>query len=266
MNAIVETTTNKFSLAPQNLEEAFRFADMMSKSNLVPKEFAGNPGNILVAVQWGAELGLQPMQAMQNIAVINGRPALWGDSVIALVKASPLCESVVEETTDTHATCRVKRRGEPEQARTFSLDDAKKAGLIGKQGPWTQYPKRMMQMRARSWALRDVFPDVLRGMPIAEEVMDIEKDVTPTRASGAQIAEAVRQPPAADDGARAPLVAELEQIAQDQGIDAYAARWSALTARERKSVGAEEHTRLKALAQSVNTIEGEAVTVTEELF
>jgi hypothetical protein len=183
-NEIVEQKT--FSLAPQNIEEALKFADMMSKSNLVPKEFSGNPGNILVAIQWGMELGLQPMQAMQNIAVINGRPSLWGDSVIALVKASPLCEYVVEETTETQATCRVKRRGEPEQTRTFTKDDAQKAGLLGKQGPWTQYPKRMMQMRARSWALRDVFPDVLRGMPIAEELMDMpEKDVTPqTQSAG----------------------------------------------------------------------------------
>lgn len=170
-----------FSLAPQNIEEALKFADMLSKSNLVPKDFQGNSGNILVAVQWGMELGLQPMQSMQNIAVINGRPSLWGDSVIALVKASPVCEYVVEEVNDNGATCKVKRRGELEQVRYFTVEDAKKANLWGKQGPWTQYPKRMLQMRARSWALRDVFPDVLRGMPIAEELMDTptEKDVTP---------------------------------------------------------------------------------------
>ncbi len=182
-NAVAEVKQTSFSLAPQNLEEAFKFAEILSKSKLVPKDFEGNQGNILVAIQWGAELGLQPMQAMQNIAVINGRPSLWGDSVIALVKASPLCEYVVEDVSDTTATCRVKRRGEPEQVRHFTVDDAKKAGLYGKQGPWTQYPKRMMQMRARSWALRDVFPDVLRGMPVAEELLDMaaqgEKDVTP---------------------------------------------------------------------------------------
>lgn len=73
------------------------------------------------------------------------------------------------------------------------MDDAAKAGLKGKQGPWTQYPKRMMQMRARSWALRDVFPDVLRGMPVAEEVMDYaptERDITPPKT-----AERVTGPP-----------------------------------------------------------------------
>lgn len=182
MSTAIAESKQSFSLAPQNLEEAFKFAEILSKSKLVPKDFEGNQGNILVAIQWGAELGLQPMQAMQNIAVINGRPSLWGDSVIALVKASPLCEYVVEEVKENGATCRVKRRGEPEQIRTFTVDDARSANLWGKQGPWSNYPKRMLQMRARSWALRDVFPDVLRGMPIAEELQDMplpgEKDVT----------------------------------------------------------------------------------------
>lgn len=169
-----------FSLTPQSIEEAIRFADMLSKSNMVPKEYIGNPGNIIVAMQWGLEVGLQPMQAMQNIAVINGRPSMWGDSVLALVKGSPLCEYVIEEVSDAGATCTVKRAGEPEQSRSFTVADAKTAGLHGKQGPWTQYPKRMLQMRARSWALRDVFPDVLRGMAVLEEVRDMEtKDITP---------------------------------------------------------------------------------------
>lgn len=173
-------TTKSFSLTPQSLDEALRFADTLAQSNIVPKDFQGNPGNILVAIQWGMELGLQPMQAMQNIAVINGRPALWGDAVIALVRGSPLCEYIYETDDGETATCRVKRRGEEEQVRTFSMADAKMAGLAGKQGPWSQHPKRMRQMRARAFALRDVFPDVLRGMPVAEEVRDMvhtEKDM-----------------------------------------------------------------------------------------
>lgn len=161
------------SLSPRNLEEALRFADMLSKSSIVPKDFSGNPGNILVAIQWGMELGLQPMQAMQNIAVVNGRPALWGDAVIALVRNSPLCEYIYETDDGETASCRVKRRGEDEQIRTFSNADAAAAGLLNKAGPWTQYKKRMRQMRARAFAMRDVFPDVLRGMAIAEELQDM---------------------------------------------------------------------------------------------
>ncbi len=163
-------------LMPATLTEAMEFAGFLAKSTIVPKDFANNPGNILVAIQWGMELGLQPMQAMQNIAVINGRPSLWGDAVIALVRASPLCEYVKETDDGETATCRVKRRGEDEHIATFSMADAKTAGLVGKQGPWSQYPKRMRQMRARGFALRDMFADVLRGMPVAEELQDMPTD------------------------------------------------------------------------------------------
>jgi len=161
-----------FSLAPRNFDEAWRMAEILADSDLVPKDFRGKPGNCLVAIQWGAEVNLGALQSVQNIAVINGRPSMWGDALIALVRSSPLCESIIE-TDDGHtATCRVKRRGEPEQVRTFSAEDAKQAGLQGKQGPWQQYPKRMRQMRARAFALRDVFADVLKGIPMAEELQD----------------------------------------------------------------------------------------------
>ena len=161
-----------FDLSPRNFEQALTFSDYLADSDMVPKDFKGKPGNCLIAMQWGAELGLKPLQALQNLAIINGRPSLWGDAVIALVRSSPLCEWVIESDDGNTATCRVKRRGEPEQSRTFSTEDAQAAGLKGKAGPWTQYPKRMRQMRARAFALRDVFPDVLRGLPVAEEVMD----------------------------------------------------------------------------------------------
>lgn len=172
-----------FSLAPQNLAEAMQFAEILSNSTIVPKDYQRNPGNVLVALQWGAEIGLAPLQAMQNIAVINGRPAVWGDSMLAIVKGSGLLVSIKEEVTETEATCTIQRKGEAPAVRTFSQADAQKANLWGKQGPWSQYPKRMMQMRARAWALRDVFPDVLRGVGIAEEVRDIppapEKNMGP---------------------------------------------------------------------------------------
>lgn len=181
------------TLAPTNMKEAMEFAGLLAKSDIVPKDYQGKPGNVLVAIQWGMEIGLQPMQAMQNIAVINGRPSIWGDAMIAMVRACPAFEYINETQTDKEATCVIKRKGEPEAVRTFSMDDAKRAGLTGKSGPWTQYPKRMMQMRARSWALRDVFPDVLKGMICAEEAMDSgPRDVTPVTRTAATL-ERIRQ-------------------------------------------------------------------------
>lgn len=173
----------QFDLSPQTFEQALTFSNYLAESDLVPKDFKGKPGNCLIAMQWGSELGLKPLQSLQNLAVINGRPALWGDAVIALVMASPVCEYVTEDDDGETAYCRVKRKGAPEQVRSFSMEDARKAGLSGKQGPWTQYPKRMRQMRARAFALRDVFPDVLRGMPIAEELQDMAT-ATPAAVQG----------------------------------------------------------------------------------
>lgn len=174
----VQTKPAQFDLSPQTFEQALTFADYMAKSDMVPKDYKDKPGNCLIAMQWGMEVGLKAMQALQNIAVINGRPSLWGDAVIALARNSALCEYIVEDDDGKTATCRVKRRGEPEQVRTFSMEDAKTAGLLNKTGPWTQYPKRMRQMRARAFAIRDVFPDVLKGMAVAEEMMDIPNGET----------------------------------------------------------------------------------------
>jgi hypothetical protein len=182
--------TAGFDLSPQTFEQALTFSQYLADSDMVPKDFKGKPGNCLVAIQWGMEIGLKPLQAMQNIAVINGRPSLWGDAVIALARNSPVCEYIIEEDDGRMATCKVKRRGEPEQFRTFSIDDAKLAGLLVKQGPWTQYPKRMRQMRARAFAIRDVFPDVLKGLPVAEELMDMPqtKPVDPSTGEVKEVA------------------------------------------------------------------------------
>jgi hypothetical protein len=156
----------------QSYDELGRFCLAVQQSGLAPKSFS-TPQAIMVAIQHGLELGLAPMQALQSIAVINGRPSLWGDAALALATAHPDFEDINEEATDTEATCTIKRKGRSPVVRKFSVDDAKKAGLWAKAGPWSQYPKRMLQMRARSFALRDSFPDALRGVAIREEQEDI---------------------------------------------------------------------------------------------
>jgi hypothetical protein len=213
MSTEITTQKQNFSLAPKDLDEAMRFADMLAGSSIVPKDYIGKPGNCLVAIQWGMELGLQPMQAMQSIAVINGRPSLWGDAMLALVKAHPAFEWIKEECDGNVATCTIKRRGEPEVVQSFSMEEAKRAGLTGKAGPWTQYPKRMLQMRARGFALRDAFPDALRGVVSAEEARDTPAE----RDMGA--AEVVSSRPAAP--------AALPDYSQDAFTDNLP-KWSAL--------------------------------------
>lgn len=238
-----------FDLSPRNLEEAMRMCDLLSKSDLVPKDFQGKPGNMLVAIQWGAEIGLKPLQAMQNIAVINGRPSLWGDSVLALVLASPVCEYVQEWEEGDTAYCRVKRRNGFEKVTSFSAADAKTAGLSGKSGPWSQYPKRMRQLRARGFALRDQFADVLKGMPITEELADYSPESLqdlPRNAPPAQVA-AAALPKVERTERHDQLIEQLELRATTDGFEAFKTDWAALPKDDRAAIGLTERDRIAAI-------------------
>lgn len=170
---------SQFIIAPQNLTEAMEYAKMIASSSFCPKDMRGKPGEVLIAVQMGAEVGLSPIQALQNIAVINCRPCIWGDAALALVQSSPYYMSHrewEENTTDgIVAYCAVTRKGSDEYVKSFSQKDAEKSGLWKKPGVWQQYPSRMLQMRARGFALRDKFADALKGISIREEVEDYQE-------------------------------------------------------------------------------------------
>lgn len=144
-----------------------------SKTNLIPKDYQNKPDNILVAMQWGNEIGLHPLQSLQNLSVINGRPSIWGDALLALVQNHPAYEWHKEWMEKDTAFCQVKRKGSEPSTQTFSKEDAITAGLWGR-NTWKNYPKRMLQLRARGFALRDQFADALKGMHMTEELQDQE--------------------------------------------------------------------------------------------
>ena len=175
----------------KTLDDMWRFATAVKASGLAPKGIE-TPEAILIAVQMGLEVGLTPMAALQNIAVVNGRPTIWGDAQLAVVRGTGELESFDEWfeaagkrltrnpsnfSDDVTAVCRVKRRGYDAKEFGFSVSDAKRANLWAKQGPWTQYPARMLKYRARSFVLRDEFGDALRGLKTTEEMQD-EKPAT----------------------------------------------------------------------------------------
>ena len=163
----------------QSLDTYMQLADKLSKAELVPQQYRGKPNNILVAIQWGMELGLTPMRALQSIAIINGKASIYGDELLGLVKSHPAFRGCEEKVENNVATCTIKRdvAGEMEVTeRTFSKDDAVKSKLWGKAGPWQQYPDRMLQMRARGFAIRDAFPDAIKGIITYEELRDYPSD------------------------------------------------------------------------------------------
>jgi len=164
-----------FSLVPKTFDEAMKYAELISKSSFVPTAYQGKTGDVLIAMQMGAEIGLKPLQALQGIAVINGKPTIYGDVAIALVRNSSVCEYIHETDDGNTARCEAKRKGQAQPViRTFSDADAKAAGLLDKPGPWKLYRARMRQMRARSFALRDGFADILKGFVITEEAQDYD--------------------------------------------------------------------------------------------
>lgn len=163
-------------IVPTSIEEVFRLAQAVHKSGMAPKEL-NSPEKITIAVMHGLEIGLPPMQSLQRISVINGRPTLWGDALPALLwsRGFSLTETLIGDGDDRVAWCGVQRPDKTTMIeRRFSVADAKQAGLWGKVGPWKQYPDRMLQMRARAYACRDGAADVLAGLYVREEIEDAD--------------------------------------------------------------------------------------------
>ena len=180
------------ALVPQSFDEMQRLAIALSNAgDMIPSHYRGNMAMTLAAIIRGMEVGLAPMQALSSIAVINGRATLWGDAMPALMqRAGHHIDVELEGTGDALCAVATLTRGDTGKkiVRRFSMADAKRAGLAGKTGPWTQYPQRMVSHRARSWAIRDGAADALMGLHIADEATDetaigpdAARDVNPRR-------------------------------------------------------------------------------------
>ncbi len=182
MNAVTTTENTAlaqrgmgFDLSPQTFEQALTFAKYLAESEMVPKQYRGRPGDCLIAMQWGHEIGLKPLQALQSIAAVNGKPSLYGDAgkAMLLAKGCKIEEDDAELIRASGiARCKITRPGRGTTERTFSVEDARTAQLWGKAGPWTTSPYRQMAWRAFWFAARDAAADLLRGMGGAEEAAD----------------------------------------------------------------------------------------------
>ena len=162
-------------------ELAKRVSQSLANSDLVPSDYRGKPANVFVAINMGAELGMDPFQAIQSIAVIEGKPCLYGDGLIGVVRASPKCSWIEEELSEDGktATCKTQRKGDPNPiTASYSMTDAMQAGIDSKFN-WKKHPKRMLQMRARAYCLRDAYPDLLKGLGVVEERQDHEDTPPP---------------------------------------------------------------------------------------
>ena len=197
----VVTPQERFELAQQ-------ISHKLAESSLVPDEYRGKPEDIFVAVQMGHDVGLSPFQAVQSICVINGKPSIYGDGLIGLVRGSGKSEYITEVWDEEmkEATCTTLRKGEAQPVtRQFSMVDASLAGL-NKKAIWHKYPKRMCQMRARAWCLRDVYADVLKGLASAEEMQDVQS---------IEVAAEIEQERAEDDVPLKEIKTTLQDVLED---------------------------------------------------
>jgi len=172
----------RMDIEPQTIDEAWRLAQYIANSDLVPKAYKDRPQDIIIAIKKGKEVGLPAMAAIHNIVVMNGRPELWGDGLLGVIVASPYYKDHDEyylvggerrefllapdlASDDTTAVTTFWRSDNPRpKTATYSIGNAKKANLWSKQGPWQTNPDRMLRYRARGFAAGDCFADVLTGV------------------------------------------------------------------------------------------------------
>ncbi len=157
-------------------DNILNLAKTVVNTKFVPKEMRGNINETFAVMIYGLEIGIGPMQALQNIKVINDKPNIYGDLCLALICGHKDFEDIKEyfkDESQTVAVCEIKRKNRSWVVREFSINDAKTAGLQNRDH-WQKYQKRMLQMRSRGFAMRDSFPDALKGLITREEAEDYE--------------------------------------------------------------------------------------------
>ncbi len=175
-NPLSRNSQNASIYLPDTKSDAYKFAMSFANSMFCPKVYQGKPDDVYLAMAYGAQIGLNPLLAVQNIAVVNGRPSVYGDALTAIVMGHP--ETTAYEDgymADGTAYCRITRKGKTVY-REFSEAMARKAGLWGKD-IWAKYPERMLLWRAKGNAIRDLYADVLMGMWSVEEARDVPQSI-----------------------------------------------------------------------------------------
>jgi hypothetical protein len=159
------------AIIPRSLPEVQSLAEVLAKSDLLPAALKGKVPDVIVQILAGQELGLAPMASIRGVHVVDGKPILSADTMVALVRGSGLCEYFIcVEDTSTLQTYETKRNGDPQPQRmTFTMDDAKRAAVHMKDN-WRLYPRSMLKARAKAMLARDVYPDVLAGVYDPDEI------------------------------------------------------------------------------------------------
>ena len=163
-NALATTTTATLAFEPADVSGAVRLAQILVASRLLPRAIA-TPEAAFAVIMTGRELGLTAMQSLRSIHIIEGKPTMSADLMVALCKRSSVCRYFrLVETTAERAVFETHRQGDPEPTRlAFTMAEARDAGIAGKDN-WRKFPAAMLRARTASALVRAVYPDVLLGV------------------------------------------------------------------------------------------------------
>ena len=173
-----DARTDRAAFEPTTLTEALHVSQVLVASRLLPRAIQ-TPEAAFAVIATGRELGLSAMQALRSIHIVEGKPTLSADLMVALVKRSPECGFFrLVETTAERATYETQRRGDPSPTRlSFTIEEARSAGA-GSKDNWRKFPAAMLRARASSGLARAVYPDLVLGVYDPDELSDI-RDVPP---------------------------------------------------------------------------------------
>ena len=185
---------------------AHKLATVLANTQMVPQIYRGKPDDAAAAILYGAEVGLKPQQALQQVFVVHGQPAIYARTMVALLKAKGYRFETVESTDEAVTVRATSPRGEVEEA-TWTIDRAKKAGYTSNK-KYSTDPQAMLYSKAASEVSRKIAPDVLLGIRYSAEDLELEH---PVRATATRTDRR--------GGARAALTAAAHQVAAPEQQD-----------------------------------------------
>lgn len=162
---------------PTSFDEAVRLADMLAKSSLIPTALRNKSSDVLVTLIAGHELGLSPMQSVRSIHIIEGKPTLAAELMVALVKKrTDVCQFFRLVASDAKkAEYETQRQGDPAPTRlAYTIEEATGAGLAGRDN-WKKHPAAMLRARASSALARAVYPDLVLNVYDPDEAVDMRE-------------------------------------------------------------------------------------------
>lgn len=164
--------TTELAIYNASVPDRMRYAEALSGASLLPDSYRGKPANVLLALEYGAALGIPPMVAIQQVHVIQGRPVASAQLIGALVRKAGHRLRVSGD--DRRAVCEIVRADDPDFTfrSEWTIERAQAAKLTGKD-TWRQYPANMLRARAITECARDACPEALAGVSYtAEELGD----------------------------------------------------------------------------------------------